>query len=114
MKVVVQRRRVEVIRQKKVAKNKRCVNLLLLLLCLLIKISMCLSIIINLEKEEEEPEIGQGGDKQSKGSSDGDATTGSYSSLEDDEAEIDHLAALAAKYQIDNVDFGNGNKICTF
>lgn len=63
-------------------------------------------------QEEEEVEIGQGGDKQSKGSSDGDATTGSYSSLEDDEAEIDHLAALAAKYQIDNVDLGNGNKIC--
>lgn len=49
-------------------------------------------------------------DKGSKGSSDG--TTGSYSSLEDDEAEIDQLAALAAKYHVDNVDLGNGNKIC--
>jgi hypothetical protein len=63
------------------------------------------------EEEEEEVEVGRG-DKQSKGSSDGDATTGSYSSLEDDEAETDHLAALAAKYQIDNVNLGNGNKIC--
>ncbi|KAH0810075.1 hypothetical protein GEV33_012716 [Tenebrio molitor] len=62
------------------------------------------------EEEEEEVEVGRG-DKQSKGSSDGDATTGSYSSLEDDEAETDHLAALAAKYQIDNVNLGNGNKI---
>mgnify|MGYP005986728107 FL=1 len=63
------------------------------------------------EDEEEEVEVGRG-DKQSKGSSDGDATTGSYSSLEDDEAETDQLAALAAKYQIDNVNLGNGNKIC--
>ncbi|KAJ3641335.1 hypothetical protein Zmor_027847 [Zophobas morio] len=62
------------------------------------------------EEEEEEVEVGRG-DKQSKGSSDGDATTGSYSSLEDDEAETDQLAALAAKYQIDNVNLGNGNKI---
>lgn len=67
-----------------------------------------------LLQEEEEVEVGQAADKQSKGSSDGDATTGSYSSLEDDEAEIDHLAALAAKYQIDNVNLGNGNKICQF
>lgn len=60
-----------------------------------------------------EPDAGGGGDKQSKGSSDGDATTGSYSSLEDDEAEtVDQLAALAARYQVDNVDLGNGNKIC--
>ncbi|EEZ97312.1 glutamate-rich protein 2 [Tribolium castaneum] len=58
------------------------------------------------EDEEEDDEV-----KQSKGSSDGDATTGSYSSLEDDEAETDQLAALAAKYQIDNVNLGNGNKI---
>lgn len=55
------------------------------------------------------------GDKQSKGSSEGDGTTGSYSSLEDDEAEtIDQLAALAARYQIDNVNLGNGNKICGY
>ncbi|XP_017782353.1 PREDICTED: nucleoplasmin-like protein ANO39 [Nicrophorus vespilloides] len=56
---------------------------------------------------------GQGGtDKRSKGSSDGgDATTGSYSSLEDDEAEVDQLAALAAKYQMDNMDIGNGNNL---
>ncbi|XP_076252265.1 uncharacterized protein LOC143191255 [Rhynchophorus ferrugineus] len=66
------------------------------------------------EAEEEEEEIDQGaGDKQSKGSSEGDATTGSYSSLEDDEAETDQLAALAAKYQNDNVNLGNGNKICS-
>ncbi|XP_018565822.1 uncharacterized protein LOC108906875 [Anoplophora glabripennis] len=66
-------------------------------------------------EEEEGVEVEQGGgsDKQSKGSSDGDATTGSYSSLEDDEAEtVDQLAALAARYQVDNVDLGNGNKIC--
>lgn len=56
----------------------------------------------------------QVGDKHSKGSSDGDGTTGSYSSLEDDEVEIDQLTALAAKYQIDNMDLGNGNKICNF
>lgn len=60
--------------------------------------------------QEEEVEIEPSGDKRSKGSSDG--TTGSYSSLEDDEAELDQLAALAAKYHVDNVDFGNGNKIC--
>lgn len=54
-----------------------------------------------------------GGNKRSKGSSEGDGTTGSYSSLEDDEAEtVDQLAALAARYQIDNVNLGNGNKIC--
>ncbi|KAJ8984865.1 hypothetical protein NQ317_002704 [Molorchus minor] len=68
------------------------------------------------EEEEEEgvemEQSGGGGDKQSKGSSEGDGTTGSYSSLEDDEAEtIDHLAALAARYQVDNMTFGNGNKI---
>lgn len=63
------------------------------------------------EVEEEELGVEQEvqSDKRSKGSSDGDATTGSYSSLEDDEAEMDQLAALAAKYQIDNMDFGNGN-----
>ncbi|XP_060524094.1 uncharacterized protein LOC132700647 [Cylas formicarius] len=62
------------------------------------------------EEEEDEEEVEQG--KRSKGSSDGDATTGSYSSLEDDEAEtIDQLAALAAKYQNDNINLGNGNKI---
>ncbi|KAH1021074.1 hypothetical protein HUJ04_010634 [Dendroctonus ponderosae] len=65
------------------------------------------------EVEEEEEEIEQGvGDKGSKGSSEGDGTTGSYSSLEDDEAESDQLSALVAKYQTDNVNFGNGNKIC--
>lgn len=65
------------------------------------------------EAEEEEEEIEQGaGDKVSKGSSEGDGTTGSYSSLEDDEAETDQLSALVAKYQIDNVNLGNGNKIC--
>lgn len=63
------------------------------------------------EGQEEEIEL-EVADKGSKGSSDGDATTGSYSSLEDDEAEeLDQLAALAAKYHIDNVDLGNGNKI---
>lgn len=56
--------------------------------------------------------MGPTADKRSKGSSDG--TTGSYSSLEDDEAELDQLAALAAKYHVDNVDFGNGNKICKY
>lgn len=67
------------------------------------------------EVEEEEEEIEQGvGDKRSKGSSEGDGTTGSYSSLEDDEAESDQLSALVAKYQTDNVNFGNGNKICKF
>ncbi|KAF5298607.1 hypothetical protein FQR65_LT09702 [Abscondita terminalis] len=60
-------------------------------------------------EEQEEVEVGQGVDKRSKGSSDG--TTGSYSSLEDDEAELDQLAALAARYHVDNADFGNGNKI---
>ena len=55
-------------------------------------------------------DIELGDEKNSKGSSEG--TTGSYSSLEDDEAELDQLAVLAAKYQIDNLDFGNGNKIC--
>ncbi|XP_019865760.1 uncharacterized protein LOC109594935 isoform X2 [Aethina tumida] len=63
-------------------------------------------------QEEEEVGVDNAGDKQSKGSSEGDGTTGSYSSLEDDEAEtIDQLAALAARYQIDNVNLGNGNKI---
>lgn len=52
--------------------------------------------------------------KKSKSSSDGDGTTGSYSSLEDDEIETDQLTLLAAKYQIDNVNLGNGNKICKF
>ncbi|KAK4883158.1 hypothetical protein RN001_006477 [Aquatica leii] len=63
------------------------------------------------ESSEEHEEVGaeQGANKRSKGSSDG--TTGSYSSLEDDEAELDQLAALAARYQVDNADFGNGNKI---
>ncbi|CAH2010868.1 unnamed protein product [Acanthoscelides obtectus] len=61
------------------------------------------------EDEEDEVEVEQSaGDKRSKGSSDG--TTGSYSSLEDDEA-VDQLVALARKYQIDNVNLGNGNKI---
>lgn len=55
-------------------------------------------------------ELDPAADKGSKGSSDG--TTGSYSSLEDDEAEMDQLAALAAKYHVDNVDFGNGNTLC--
>lgn len=50
--------------------------------------------------------------KGSKGSSNGDNTTGSYSSLEDDEAVIDQLTALTQKYKIDNVDLENGNKIC--
>ncbi|CAG9837509.1 unnamed protein product [Diabrotica balteata] len=66
------------------------------------------------QEEEEEEGIGAGAgeDKRSKGSSEGDGTTGSYSSLEDDEPEaVDQLAALAARYQIDNVDLGNGNKI---
>ncbi|XP_057668983.1 acidic leucine-rich nuclear phosphoprotein 32 family member E isoform X1 [Diorhabda carinulata] len=65
------------------------------------------------EEEEEGIESGQAGeDKRSKGSSEGDGTTGSYSSLEDDEADpVDQLAALAARYQIDNVNLGNGNKI---
>lgn len=49
--------------------------------------------------------------KGSKESSNGENTTGSYSSLEDDEVVIDQLAALTAKYNVDNVDFGNGNKI---
>lgn len=66
------------------------------------------------QEEEEGLDNEQVADKHSKGSSDGDATTGSYSSLEDDEAEIDQLTALAAKYQIDNMDLGNGNKICMF
>lgn len=44
-------------------------------------------------------------------SSDGDATTASYSSLEDEEAETDQLSNLAAKYKVDNMDLGNGNKI---
>ncbi|ERL94467.1 hypothetical protein D910_11744, partial [Dendroctonus ponderosae] len=67
------------------------------------------------ESAKEEEEIEQGvGDKGSKGSSEGDGTTGSYSSLEDDEAESDQLSALVAKYQTDNVNFGNGNKICKF
>lgn len=44
-------------------------------------------------------------------SSDGDATTASYSSLEDEEAEADQLSNLAAKYKVDNMDLGNGNKI---
>lgn len=61
-------------------------------------------------KEEEEVEIEI--NKKSKSSSDGDGTTGSYSSLEDDEIETDQLTLLAAKYQIDNVNLGNGNKIC--
>ncbi|XP_066150456.1 dentin sialophosphoprotein isoform X1 [Euwallacea fornicatus] len=65
------------------------------------------------DAEEEEEEIGAGvGGKVSKGSSEGDGTTGSYSSLEDDEAENDQLTALVAKYQIDNVNLGNGNKFC--
>ncbi|CAG9823216.1 unnamed protein product [Phaedon cochleariae] len=65
------------------------------------------------EEDEDGVEVCQsGGDKQSKGSSEGDGTTGSYSSLEDDEAEgVDQLAALVARYQIDNVNLGNGNKI---
>ncbi|XP_065169516.1 uncharacterized protein [Atheta coriaria] len=69
------------------------------------------------QEEDEDDEEGQdgqeqGADKRSKSSSDGgDATTGSYSSLEDDEPEVDQLAALAAKFQIDNVNIGNGNKI---
>lgn len=69
-----------------------------------------------LDKKQDEEECGEKiGDKQSKGSSDGDATTGSYSSLEDDEAEtVDQLAALAARYRIDNFDLGNGNKICKY
>ncbi|KAG5888361.1 hypothetical protein JTB14_020761 [Gonioctena quinquepunctata] len=64
-------------------------------------------------QEDEEVEVEQGsGDKQSKGSSEGDGTTGSYSSLEDDEAEsVDQLVALAARFQIDNMNLGNGNKI---
>ncbi|XP_050296746.1 histone-lysine N-methyltransferase SETD1B isoform X2 [Anthonomus grandis grandis] len=66
------------------------------------------------EEAEEEEEIEPvAGGKASKGSSEGDGTTGSYSSLEDDEAETDQLMALAAKYQIDNVNLGNGNKICS-
>ncbi|KAK9879207.1 hypothetical protein WA026_004055 [Henosepilachna vigintioctopunctata] len=67
------------------------------------------------EEEEEEEEIevnmNQENKKGSKGSSHGDNTTGSYSSLEDDEAVIDQLTALTAKYKIDNVDLENGNKI---
>ncbi|XP_074032278.1 uncharacterized protein [Leptinotarsa decemlineata] len=65
------------------------------------------------QEEEEEIEVEQSGsDKQSKGSSEGDGTTGSYSSLEDDEAEaVDRLVALAARYHIDNVNLGNGNKV---
>lgn len=62
-------------------------------------------------KEEEEVEIDNEINKKSKSSSDGDGTTGSYSSLEDDEIETDQLTFLAAKYQIDNVNLGNGNKI---
>ncbi|CAH1114237.1 unnamed protein product [Psylliodes chrysocephalus] len=64
-------------------------------------------------EEEDGMMVGNsGGNKRSKGSSEGDGTTGSYSSLEDDEAEtVDQLAALAARYQIDNVNLGNGNKI---
>lgn len=65
--------------------------------------------LVLFKDEEQDQEVG---DKKSKGSTDGDTTTGSYSSLEDDEAEIDQLAALAAKYQIDNMNFENGNKIC--
>lgn len=52
--------------------------------------------------------------KKSKSSSDGDGTTGSYSSLEDDEIETDQLTLLAAKYQVDNVNLGNGNNIRKF
>ncbi|XP_044762193.1 serine/threonine-protein phosphatase 4 regulatory subunit 2 [Coccinella septempunctata] len=65
------------------------------------------------EEEEEEVEVNMNQDKNkgSKGSSNGDNTTGSYSSLEDDEAVIDQLTALTQKYKIDNVDLGNGNKI---
>lgn len=64
--------------------------------------------------QEEGVEVEQSnGGKQSKSSSDGDATTGSYSSLEDEEADpINQLINLAARYQIDNVNLGNGNKIC--
>lgn len=63
--------------------------------------------------EEEEVEVNMNKDKNkgSKGSSNGDNTTGSYSSLEDDEAVLDQLAALTQKYKIDNMDLGNGNKI---
>lgn len=64
-----------------------------------------------MQEEDEDVEIAPEADKKSKSSSDGDATTGSYSSLEDDEIETDQLAILAAKYQIDNVNLGNGNKI---
>lgn len=67
-------------------------------------------------KDYDEGEMGQG-EKRSKAtfSDDGEATTGSYSSLEDDEAETDQLSTLAvAKYrEIDNVDLGHGNKICS-
>lgn len=64
------------------------------------------------EGEEEEDDgsgDGEPGDKPC--SSDGDATTASYSSLEDEEAETDQLSNLAAKYKVDNMDLGNGNKI---
>lgn len=64
-----------------------------------------------MKEEEEEVEIEN---KKSKSSSDGDGTTGSYSSLEDDEIETDQLTLLAAKYQIDNVNLGNGNKLRKF
>ncbi|XP_022911966.1 uncharacterized protein [Onthophagus taurus] len=64
------------------------------------------------EDQEEEYVMENGpGDKRSKGSSEGDGTTGSYSSLEDDEAEVDQLTALAAKYHLDNINLGNGNKL---
>ncbi|KAL1505884.1 hypothetical protein ABEB36_005339 [Hypothenemus hampei] len=64
-----------------------------------------------VDEEEEEMDRGVGA-KTSKDSSEGDGTTGSYSSLEDDEAETDQLRALVAKYRIDNMNIGNGNKIC--
>lgn len=63
------------------------------------------------ESEEESSDEKEPSDKRTP--SDGDATTASYSSLEDEEA--DQLNNLAAKYRVDNVDLGNGNKIiCKF
>lgn len=61
------------------------------------------------EESEEEGSSDEKENSDKRTPSDGDATTASYSSLEDEEA--DQLNNLAAKYRVDNVDLGNGNKI---
>ncbi|GLV44112.1 uncharacterized protein CBL_12592 [Carabus blaptoides fortunei] len=60
-------------------------------------------------EDSEEGDEGSSDPADKRSSSDGDATTASYSSLEDEEA--DQLTNLAAKFRVDNVDLGNGNKI---